>query len=84
MTSVDGRDERCWSAVPSPAAPEPAVPTPPTLRSPSLTPDQAAGLADLVVAVEARQRADLRAAVDQGIRHVPRLLRGPVKALLLR
>ena len=44
-----------------------------------------ADLADLAGAVQAareRQRAELHAAIDAAYRHVPRLLRGPLRKLV--
>lgn len=39
-------------------------------------------LAGLVVDARRRQAAELRAAVEGGLGHIPRLLRGPIKKLL--
>ncbi|WP_139981047.1 hypothetical protein [Nocardioides litoris] len=41
-------------------------------------------LADLVRDARRTQAADLARATDEGLRFLPRLLRGPVKAVLLR
>lgn len=49
-----------------------------------LTDDHATRLAELVTAARAQQRRDLRAAVDGGLSHIPKLLRGPIKKLVVR
>ncbi len=49
-----------------------------------LDPEDAERLAVLVAAATARQSKALDAAMHGGLRHIPRLLRGPVKAVLFR
>lgn len=47
-----------------------------------LADDELADLAAAVTDALARQRADLRAAIDGAYGHVPRLLRGPMRKVL--
>lgn len=47
-----------------------------------LDPDDAAQLARMVTDARRRQADDLRRAIDGGLGHIPRLLRGPVKKIL--
>lgn len=49
-----------------------------------LDPAAADRLLALVADATARQSKALDAAIDGGMRHIPRLLRGPVKAVLFR
>lgn len=51
---------------------------------PHLAAADADRLARLVDDATARQSKALDAAIDGGLRHLPRLLRGPVKAVLFR
>ncbi len=49
-----------------------------------LAPADAERLAALVAEATARQSEALDAAIDGGMRHIPRLLRGPVRSVLFR
>jgi hypothetical protein len=59
-------------------------PTRPANPSADLDPADAERLAALVAEATARQSKALDDAIDGGMGHIPRLLRGPVKAVLFR
>lgn len=48
----------------------------------SLGPEQSARLCDLFSRSEQRQKEQMRVAIDNALRHVPRLLRGPIIRIL--
>jgi hypothetical protein len=56
------------------------APAPRTLAE--LTDAQIRDLADLVRAARHRQAAELAASGDQALRHIPKLLRGPVRKVV--
>lgn len=57
--------------------------TPPKGLVASLSADQSADLADAVRSARSRQSAELDAAIDGAFGRVPRLLRGPLRKVLL-
>jgi hypothetical protein len=48
----------------------------------TLAPEQIQDLAEAVRAARRRQATELAAAGDQAFRHIPRLLRGPIRKIL--
>ncbi len=56
---------------------------PPPGIAAALSDADAAGLAEAVVEARARQSAALAAATKSALDHVPRLLRGPIRKLVL-
>ena len=52
--------------------------------TPGLSAADAERLAALIADAKDRQARALREAIDGGMGHIPRLLRGPIKALLFR
>jgi hypothetical protein len=60
------------------------TPKPSPLVAADLEPDDATRLAALLADAVTRQSRALDDAINGGMRHLPRLLRGPVKAVLFR
>lgn len=52
--------------------------------TPGLSDADAERLAELIADAKDRQARALREAINGGMGHIPRLLRGPIKALLFR
>jgi len=52
--------------------------------TPGLSAADAERLAALIADAKERQARALRGAIDGGMGHIPRILRGPIKALLFR
>lgn len=52
--------------------------------TPGLSDSDAERLAELIADAKERQARALREAINGGMGHIPRLLRGPIKALLFR
>ncbi|HEV7206362.1 MAG TPA: hypothetical protein VGN18_17280 [Jatrophihabitans sp.] len=61
---------------------ESATGTPPPDEFVRLDPDQHAHLADLVESAARRRSEALGQAIDESLRHIPALLRGPVRRSL--